>query len=188
MTSRTNYYKTVSTIFQFDEHKDVEQPHLKVEIPKEKEIKPKETFYVDVKPRETFYVDVQENETFYEEEEKKEKTSIRKNGDLPEVFGPPLWFSLHNASAFYPDNAPPVHAERMKNIIIGIPVLIPCGTCKEHATVYIEKNKHQLMEICKTRTKLFEFFVDFHNYVNKRLGKKEVTVDEAKSMYYKKDT
>lgn len=175
MTSRTNYYKTVSTIFQFDEHKedDIDQSKLKLQTPKENE-----------KPKETFYVDVDETETFYEEEVK----TIRKNGDLPEVFGPPLWFSLHNASAFYPDNASPVYAERMKNIIIGLPVLIPCGTCKEHATVYIEQNKHKLMEICKTRTTLFEFFVDFHNYVNKRLGKREFTIEEAKSMYYKKDT
>lgn len=60
----------------------------------------------------------------------------------------------------------------MKHIIIGIPVLIPCETCKEHATNYIEEHKHKLMEICKTKKDLFKFFVDFHNFVNKRLGKK----------------
>jgi len=162
MTSRTNYYKTVTQIFHFDEHAPNEQAILN--LPK----------------KETFYVDAEEE---YEEEEY-EDDKDRPKGNDPQVFGPPLWFSLHNASAYYPDRASPLHAERMKHIIIGIPVLIPCGTCKEHAINYIEEHKHHLMEICKTKKDLFKFFVDFHNYVNKRLGKREFTYEEAYNLYH----
>ena len=157
MTSRTNYYKTVSQVFKFDEEHQ-QQHNNQLQAPSVTEEKKSETFYVDV-----------------EEEYLK--------GDSPDVFGPPLWFCLHNAAAHYPIHASPAFAERMKNIIVGLPVLIPCETCKEHATKYIEEKKHTLMEICKTRETLFNFFVDFHNYVNIRLEKKVWTYDEAKALY-----
>ena len=156
MTSRTNYYKTVTQVFSFDEHAH------------EKEVQPK----LEVSPAPT------------PAPIKEEYQQVKRVGKDPSVFGPPLWFSLHNASAYYPENAPPAHAERMKNIIIGLPVLLPCETCKEHATVYIENNKHKLSDICKTKKNVFRFFVDFHNYVNERLGKKIVTFEEAYALYH----
>jgi hypothetical protein len=156
MTSRTNYYKTVTQVFHFDEHQDDDkQPVLNLPVTK------KETFYVDA-----------ENEEDYEVQ-----------GNLPGVFGPPLWFVLHNSAHYYPEKAAPTHAERMKNIIIGLPVLIPCLTCKEHATTYIEEKKHTLMEVCKSRKTLVKFFIDFHNYVNQRLGKKILSYEEAEALY-----
>ena len=168
MTSRTNYYKTVTQIFSFDEHAKDEQPQFNV-------VPLKETFYVDAEE------DYEDEE--YEEEEYEEKKEKKKGND-PSVFGPPLWFSLHNASAFYPEKASPIHAERMKHVIIGIPVLITCETCKEHATNYIEQHKHHLMDICKTKKELFKFFVDFHNFVNQRLGKRVIGYKEAHNLYH----
>ena len=182
MTSRTNYYKTVTQIFSFDEHAKDVQPQF--HVPVEEENKPKETFYVDASEEEYEEEDYEEEqyeeEDYYEEEEEKKK----KKGNDPSVFGPPLWFSLHNASAYYPAKASTLHAERMKHVILGIPVLIPCETCKEHATNYIEQHKHKLIDICKTKKDLFEFFVDFHNFVNKRLGKKVISYEEAYRLYH----
>jgi hypothetical protein len=154
MTSRSNYYKTVTQIFQFDEHQDDKQPVLKLP---------------DAPKKETFYVDAEED--------------YSAKGNLPEVFGPKLWFCLHNSAHYYPENAAPTYAERMKNIIIGLPVLIPCLTCKEHATAYIEEKKHTLMEVCKSRKTLVRFFIDFHNFVNQRLGKKIYSYEEAEALY-----
>jgi hypothetical protein len=71
----------------------------------------------------------------------------------------------------------------MKNIILGIPVLLPCENCKEHSTAYIESRLNELDDIVSTRDKLFNFFVDFHNYVNKRYGKKIFTYEEARKLY-----
>jgi FAD-linked sulfhydryl oxidase len=101
----------------------------------------------------------------------------------PQVFGPPMWFTLHNAAAYYPENASPLTKERMKNVIIGLPVLIPCAKCKEHATSYIEKHYNDLDTICSGRDSLFKFFVDFHNYVNQRYNKRIYTYDEAMKLY-----
>jgi len=160
MTSRTNYYKTVTQVFSFDEHAHEKEPQPKLDVSP-----------VVVPPTPA---PVKEK---YQQEEK-------RVGKDPAVFGPPLWFSLHNASSYYPEKASPVHAERMKNIIIGLPVLLPCETCKEHATAYIENNKHKLSEICKTKQDVFKFFVEFHNYVNQRLGKKVLTFEEAYALYH----
>ena len=103
----------------------------------------------------------------------------------PEVWGPPFWFTLHNGALNYPSLANPLCIERMKNFIIGIPVMIPCETCKEHATAYIESNKDFLDYICASRDKLFKFFVDFHNYVNIRLKKPVMSHDDAYRLYDK---
>lgn len=94
MTSRTNYYKTVTQIFHFDEHVPNEQAKLNLPppAPVEKEIPKKETFYVDA-------------EEEYEDDDYDDE--FRPKGNNPQVFGPPLWFSLHNASAYYPEKASP---------------------------------------------------------------------------------
>jgi hypothetical protein len=101
----------------------------------------------------------------------------------PLVFGPPLWFSLHNAAAHYVDNPSPITRDRMKNVILGLPILLPCQNCREHATAYIEKNYDNLDDVVSCRDKLFKFFVDFHNYVNQRYNKKIFTYEEAYKMY-----
>ena len=105
------------------------------------------------------------------------------NTASPQVFGPPMWFTLHNAAAHYPENPSPLTRERMKQIIIGLPVLIPCQNCSEHATAHIEKFYDQLDQICSSRDSLFKFFVDFHNYVNKRYNKPLMSYEKAYKLY-----
>jgi hypothetical protein len=109
--------------------------------------------------------------------------SINAESGNPEVWGPAFWFSLHNGAHKYPVKATPIWKERMKNFIIGIPVMLPCEKCSVHATSYIEKNYHLLDKIVESRTNLFEFFVTFHNDVNKRLNKPEVSLKDAYLIY-----
>ena len=106
-----------------------------------------------------------------------------KNNSQPHVFGPPLWFILHVSSFNYPDNPSTVVKKNMEYIIKGLPVLIPCQKCKEHATQYIEKNIDKISEIVSSKKNIFEFFVDFHNYVNQRYNKKIMSYDEAYKLY-----
>ena len=103
----------------------------------------------------------------------------------PSIWGPPFWFTLHNGALNYPSLANPLCIERMKNFIIGIPIMLPCETCKEHATAYIEKNKEFLDYTCSSRDNLFKFFVDFHNYVNIRQNKPVMGYDDAYKLYDK---
>ena len=105
------------------------------------------------------------------------------NNKNPSVWGPHFWFSLHFGALNYPSLANPSTIERMKNLIIGIPCMLPCDTCRDHAISFIEENKDFLDYICSSRDNLFKFFVDFHNYVNKRQNKPLMSYDDAYKLY-----
>jgi hypothetical protein len=101
----------------------------------------------------------------------------------PRVWGPAFWFTLHNGSVNYPIKASPIWAERMKGFILGMPVMIPCEKCRDHATSHIEENYFRLNEIVSGREQLFNFFVSFHNYVNERYNKPKMSIEDAYSLY-----
>jgi hypothetical protein len=103
------------------------------------------------------------------------------NASSPEIFGPALWFILHNASVFYPDRPSRFAKVSMKNLILNLHILIPCQSCKEHYYNFIKKV--DLDKVVVSRENLFTFFVGLHNYVNFRLGKREMTIEEAKKTY-----
>jgi hypothetical protein len=100
----------------------------------------------------------------------------------PEVFGPALWFSLHTGSAHLPTTLSPVSIKRIQGFINGIPEMVPCEQCSEHARAFIESNKDRIDRI-KHGDEVFIFYVDFHNYVNKKLGKPLMGYEDAYKMY-----
>ena len=99
------------------------------------------------------------------------------------VWGPAFWFTLHNGAARYPIKASLICAERMKGFILGMPVMIPCEKCQDHATSYIEANYCRLDEIVSGREQLFNFFVSFHNNVNERYNKPIMSNEDAYALY-----
>jgi hypothetical protein len=99
------------------------------------------------------------------------------------VWGPPFWFSLHVSSANYPLTASNLTRELMKNRILALPIEIPCSACRPHAHEYVESRRAELDNICSGRDSLFAFYVDFHNKVNERYGKPQISYDEAKQMW-----
>jgi hypothetical protein len=105
------------------------------------------------------------------------------NTSDPKIWGPPFWFSLHVSAAHYPIQPSSIVRERMKCRILAIPYEIPCATCRPHASAYIEKYRSELDNIVATRHNLGQFYVDFHNQVNKRYGKPEWTYEQAYRYY-----
>lgn len=105
------------------------------------------------------------------------------NTSDPTVWGPSFWFTLHNGAAKYPVNASKIISQRTKGFIQGIPYMLPCADCSEHARAFIDKHTPQLDTITSTRENLFNFYVDFHNYVNKRYNKPETTYEDAWKMF-----
>jgi len=110
-------------------------------------------------------------------------TVQHSNSKHPDVWGPAFWFTLHNGASAYPVEATPICAKRMRKFIIGMPIMIPCEKCQDHATAYIEQNYHKLNEIVRGRQNLFNFFVSFHNYVNERYGKPQMGYEKAYDLY-----
>ena len=111
------------------------------------------------------------------------KTLPKANPGNPEVWGPAFWLTLHNGALHYPKNASPFWTSRMKAFIEGIPILLPCERCSDHACAYIESQRHNLDQVVKNKKNLFEFFVKFHNFVNEKEGKPQITLAQAKKMY-----
>lgn len=103
----------------------------------------------------------------------------------PRIFGPPLWFSIHNFSAHYPIEPSDSCRRNAMSFIRTIPYLIPCKECFLHAQSYISKySDDDLIEITKTRATLFEWSVNFHNFVNERLRKPNMSLNDAYNMYH----
>ena len=108
------------------------------------------------------------------------------NTTSPEIFGPPVWFTLHNGSVHLPNEISPVSLSRIKNFIEGIPdMLVVCLKCSESARAFIERRKNTINSL-KTGDDVFRFYVDFHNYVNEKLGKPIMGYDTARKLYLNK--
>lgn len=111
------------------------------------------------------------------------KTNRRQKD--PSIWGPYLWYSIHNGVSYYPYEPSYIQKQRMKYFIIGLPMIIPCDICREHATNFIEiyRNENLLDQICDTKNNLIIFFYKFHNMVNSRDNKPELTIAEFKKIY-----
>lgn len=104
----------------------------------------------------------------------------------PRVWGSMLWFVLHNGAIHFPQNPSPEYCNKMKKFIEGLPYIIPCEVCKQHAIKFLNENQYRLDDICISRDNLFKFFVDFHNVVNSRYGKNTMSLEDAKNLYTSK--
>jgi hypothetical protein len=101
----------------------------------------------------------------------------------PAKWGPGFWYMLHNAASHYPETASPICASKIKGFILGIPYMLPCKSCTNDAMMYIDSKSASLDDICSSRAKLFDFFHDFHNFVNTKTRKKEFPKDAAIKLY-----
>lgn len=99
----------------------------------------------------------------------------------PRVWGPAVWFTLHNGAAHYPNKPSDAAKHHMKGFIKGLPYMIPCEECAHHAWNHIQNTN--LDNVVSSRDKLFAYFVDFHNFVNKRYNKPIFTVEQAEKIY-----
>lgn len=142
----------------------------------DRKVQEKEVPTYSVQPNQFKRIQRKQLQMVYEEKEYESTAS-------PDVFGPAFWFTLHNGSSRYPIEASPFQAEKMKGFIRGIPVMLPCEKCSEHAQTYIESKDNELDSIVSGRENLFKFFWEFHNFVNRRYNKTEISLEEAKAMF-----
>ena len=101
--------------------------------------------------------------------------------NTPSKFGPAYWYTFHTAALNYPYKANRFAQTHMKNFIYAIPLIVPCVACAEHAKQFTASQDvdHAVLG----RQYVFTFFWKFHNFVNKRLGKREISLREAIEIY-----
>jgi hypothetical protein len=101
----------------------------------------------------------------------------------PKYVGPGLWYGMHI------DAANAKTSKDKEAVIKRIRILqnnFPCQECKVHFANYL--TNHPPEETIKGGPdSLFLWTVNFHNAVNYRLGKPQITFEEAKSIYIDQD-
>lgn len=99
----------------------------------------------------------------------------------PTVWGPFFWHTIHLVALGYPKE--PTYAEKKaaREFYESLIHLIPCPTCKLHYADHLKQTPVQ--PSLDTRKDLFTWTVDLHNKVNRSLGKREVTEQEAIAFY-----
>jgi len=88
-----------------------------------------------------------------------------------EAWSIPTWYLFHGLAEKININFFNREREAILNFFSLICRSLPCPICQYSATLYLKKEK--FMEKVKTKEDLINFLYNFHNWVNKKLKKKE---------------
>jgi hypothetical protein len=100
----------------------------------------------------------------------------------PEKWGSAYWKMSHYITFAYPDNPSNDDKIVVKNHFDNLVYLLPCENCRGHYSQHI-KNFPLTNDILSSKYKLIKWLADLHNDVNKRTGKREMTIEQVIAMY-----
>ena len=100
-------------------------------------------------------------------------------------WGKVFWFLIHFTAINLPRNLTNDNKINFKAFIMSIRYNLPCDDCGNHMENYIEntKNDTNLDDYLVTNDTVFYWTWMFHNNVNERLGKPQMQLQDAKSLY-----
>ena len=102
----------------------------------------------------------------------------------PSIWGPKFWFVLHTSSFRYPKNPSPEEKKYMKQFLYAMAnQIIPCPDCRAHILEYIDDPKNGLDHALQDGQEYVKFIWAFHNDVNRRLQKPEMSFSDFKKLY-----
>ena len=99
----------------------------------------------------------------------------------PNIWGPCGWKFLSYIAINYPEYPTDDEKMKYKQFILTLQHVLPCKICSKNMTEYIAKNLSVLESKLSSKENLFSFFVDLHNDINTKNGKKQFTYLEAKN-------
>lgn len=99
----------------------------------------------------------------------------------PTVWGPGEWNWIHtNALQVCTLNAAYYFASRLRQRCNSL----PCQNCRQHAMSYLSSNPPEQWAVqFNDDTAMFRYTVEMHNYVNRRLGKPIISMDQAHQIW-----
>lgn len=102
----------------------------------------------------------------------------------PNLWGKHFWATAHYITISYPDNPSSEDKKNVKSFFELLGKLLPCENCRIHYMNNL-KNTPITDNILNSKYKLIEWLVNLHNEVNKRTGKKIISVNDAINIYTK---
>jgi hypothetical protein len=100
---------------------------------------------------------------------------------LPTEWGPIVWYNFHTISYTYNEERKDEYVKFFKSMAY----ILPCYTCTEHFKNTLSKSPPEVYTV--NRDKMIGWLNNMHNQVNKRLKKKNVSLEMAKKIYYNSD-
>jgi hypothetical protein len=95
------------------------------------------------------------------------------------IWGPVYWKMFHYVTLTYPLSPKYDDKQRIKEFFSNIvPHILPCPFCRAHYKKNLEINP-LTDDILDIKFKLVIWLINMHNYVNKQLGKNEMTIEDA---------
>ena len=88
-------------------------------------------------------------------------------GAKPMKWGEPTWFLFHTLAQKIRDDSFPAMRIEVLNICFLICRNLPCPSCADHATKYMQNINFSRIQ---TKQQLIDLFYEFHNAVNSRKG------------------
>ena len=99
--------------------------------------------------------------------------------NISEYYGPGVWYMLQVKALKVVDI---MSFKEFDKSFKDVRETFPCAKCRTHMAQYVEEHSY-MNNIYKNKYGIFEWMVNFHNSVNKRLGKKEMSFNDALSGY-----
>ena len=100
----------------------------------------------------------------------------------PVVWGNPMWKSIHYIALGYPDKATQIDKTAYYSYFTNLYKVIPCQSCADHLRMLVLQNPITT-EVLKSNRSLFNWTVNIHNEVNKKLNKPILSNDAAFALY-----
>ena len=101
----------------------------------------------------------------------------------PSQWGKHFWNCIHLVAMGYPDAPLPQEREDYKIFMTTFGKILPCSKCRVNFKRHIDELPIDLFLF--GRQQLFDWTVQMHNIVNRELGKREWTYQEAWEYYTK---
>lgn len=102
----------------------------------------------------------------------------------PNMWGKYFWGVIHYITIAYPDNPTEEDKQTIQAFIQSLQNILPCEKCRSH---FKSKTYPLTDSALSSRYEFIKWGVTVHNEVNRRTGKKEMTVDDAIALYTNPD-
>lgn len=96
---------------------------------------------------------------------------------LKYIWGPKFWELLHSITLVYPMIPTDEDKKMAKLFINSIPNILPCKACSRNFISHL--NKFPLLHNLDSKDLFVKWGIDFHNIVNKSIGKKILPIHVA---------